>query len=232
MALAGLFVAGGFAVAQGWSLQEFSWSTWVAGLVYTWACVVTGGIQAIFTARDRKGIYEDRLPFLEGVPKWAFLVVVVVVVIPLGAVALYLYTFLFGLYGLLLSFFAEMEPHSLFGRNGFINSDFFTPVTFLLLSFWPMVAGTLIANQEDLVRGDPWRRMALPASTEMIRIHVLVVAMPFLAFLTWALLGDRYHGVAVALLMGIFYLLPKKPPGKGDADRTGSGQDPDSDPTP
>lgn len=38
------------------------------------------------------------------------------------------YTFAFGLYGLLLSFFAEMEPHELFGRNGFINSDFWTPV--------------------------------------------------------------------------------------------------------
>lgn len=134
-----------------------------------------------------------------------------------GGLAFYLYSYLFGFYGIFLSVFAEMEPHALFGRNGFINSDFFTPVTYLLGNFWPMVAGTLLANAGDLVRGNPWQRFV--PGHEILRMHVLAIGMPFLALIAWVLFRDSYQQPTIVVLMCLFYLMPKsrgrKPPGPG-----------------
>jgi hypothetical protein len=127
-----------------------------------------------------------------------------------AVLAWYAYGFAFGFYGLVLSFFAEMEPHSLFGRNGFINSDFNSAVGYLVVAFWPMAAGALIANWRALFRTEPWQRMLLPFRTEVLRLHVLVLVMPLIALLTWALLGNRYQPAAVLLLMGLFYLWPRR----------------------
>jgi hypothetical protein len=207
--LIGFGLAATFAVTGGWSLPEFCWSTWLAGLIYAWACVLTGAIQIIGTARSRKPEYDARFPPLGEISPTAFLLGMTVLIVPVAWVAFYVYGFAFGFYGLFLSFFAEMQPHSLFGRNGFINSNFFDPVAYLTTFFWPMAAGTLMAYWEDLFRNDPWQRMLLPFRTEILRVHVLIVAMPFLALLAWALVGDSYHSIAIVLLMGLFYLLPR-----------------------
>jgi hypothetical protein len=207
--LAGLVMAAGFAVHGQWNLPEFAWGTWLAGLVFSWACVMTAGVQVIVGAPGRRVEYVERLPRLGSLPRFVFLLGLGVAVVLLCVVVLVLYTWIFALYGALLSFFAEMEPYALFGRNGFINSDFVTPVIHLLLSYWPMTAGVLLANGGDLVRGDPWRRIAFPTRTGVLRVHILVVATPFAALLAWALFGDRYHTLAIVLLMALFYLAPR-----------------------
>jgi hypothetical protein len=200
-----------FAVAQGWSLQEFCWSTWLAGLVYSWLCVVSAAVQVVLTARAEKNRFEVRMPFLRSVSAVLFLLGITPAVMLAGWLALYLYSWLFGFYGIFLSVFAEMEPHSLFGRNGFINSDFFTPVVYLIRSFWPMVLGMLIANADDFLQKDSWRRIALPfQSNEVLRIHILTLALPFLTLIAWAIFGTAYQPVTVLLLLGLFYLIPKK----------------------
>lgn len=209
--LAGLALAAAFAITSGWTLPEFCWSVWLAGLLFAWGCVVTGSVQIIVTARSRKPSYDTLFPFLQRIPPTAFLAGIVALVVPVAVIAFYVYGFVFTLYGLLLSFFAEMEPHSLFGRNGFINADFFTAVTYLTLHVWPMAVGALIARGDDLFRNDPWKRMLLPTRTEVLHVHVLVVVMPFLALLAWALLGEAYHAVVIVALMGVFYLLPARP---------------------
>jgi hypothetical protein len=66
-------VASGFSLTQGWSLPEFCWSTWLAGLVYTWACIVTALIQIIFTARSKKLLYEERFPLIMQISPLVFL---------------------------------------------------------------------------------------------------------------------------------------------------------------
>ena len=200
-----------FAVTQQWSLQEFCWNTWLAGLVYSWTCVIAAAIQVLLTAPREKGIYETAVPFLRSVPPNVFVLGIALSTVLIGLLVLYLYSFLFGFYGIFLSVFAEMEPHSLFGRNGFINSDFFTPVTFLIESSWPMVIGTLIANAEDFLQKNTWKRILLPFQTnEILRIHILVVALPFLTLIAWALFKTAYQPVTMVLLIGIFFLLPKK----------------------
>lgn len=209
--LIGFGLTSQFAVNQQWSLQEFCWSTWLAGLVYSWTCVIAAAIQVLLTARREKGGYETAVPYLRSVPPNVFIPGIALATVFTGVLVLYLYSYLFGFYGIFLSVFAEMEPHSLFGRNGFINSDFFTPVTYLIESSWPMVIGTLIANAEDFLQKNTWKQIIMPfQNNEILRIHILVVALPVLTLIAWALFKTAYQPVTMVLLIGIFFLLPGK----------------------
>jgi hypothetical protein len=208
-AFTGFFLAALFAVAGDWTLQEFCWSTWLAGLTYIAFCVISGGLHTIISGGSLKARAEVHIPRIASISPAAFTAIITVLVLVLTPAILYIYAFLFSIYGMLLSFFAEMEPHELFGRNGFINSGFFTPVGYLLIAFWPMALGTLIANWRDFIQDQPWKRMFVPTESELIRVHVMVVVMPFIALLAWALLGEAYHSVAIVLLMAVFYLFTK-----------------------
>lgn len=77
----------------------------------------------------------------------------------IALLAFRIFSYIFGFYGLFLSVIAEMEPLSFFGRNNFINSDFFTPVMYLLKCFWLMTLGVLITQCEDFFRENPWQRI-------------------------------------------------------------------------
>jgi hypothetical protein len=212
LSLAGLAVAASVAVAGDWSLAEFCWSTWLAGLLLTWLCVLSGGLQIIVTAPKWRARLERHVPALGRLPQPATVALTVASAVVLTAFAFYAYTFAFGFYGLFLSFFAEMEPHALFGRNGFINSDFWTPVGYLAVNFWAMSAGVVVAYGLGIMRTNPWQRMLLPFATEVVRVHVMVVVMPFLALLAWAALGESYQSSVIVLLMAVFYLLPGRSP--------------------
>lgn len=207
---AGFALTAAAALYQGWSLQEFCWSTWLAGLCYSFACIVTAACQILLTASSEKVSYEQRLPVLRQLPSHVYFAGMILAVILVVSVAFRLYTYLFGFYGLFLSVFAEMEPHSFFGRNGFINSDFFTPAAYLLQLYWPMVLGTLAANGRELFGREPWKRIAFPLQSEIIRIHLLTLTLPFISILAWFLFRDNYQRPALVLLLGIFYLLPRK----------------------
>jgi len=206
--LAGLAFAAPMAVAEDWSLVEFCWSTWLAGLLFTWLCVLTGGIQIVLTAPKWRVLLERRVPSVARFNGSATTALTAAGATVLMALAFQSYTYAFGFYGLFLSFFAEMEPHALFGRNGFINSDFWTPVRYLAATFWAMSVGTIVAYGRGLIGTSPWRRMLLPLATDIVRVHLMVVLMPFLAVLAWVGLGESYESVVIVLLMTAFYLLP------------------------
>lgn len=206
--LAGLAFAAPMAVAGDWSLVEFCWSTWLAGLLFTWLCVLTGGMQIVLTAPRWRVLLERRVPPLARLNGSATTALTAAGATVLMALAFQAYTYAFGFYGLFLSFFAEMEPHALFGRNGFINSDFWTPVRYLAVTFWAMSVGTIVAYGRGLVGTNPWKRMLLPLATELVRVHLMVLSMPFLALLAWAALGESYEAVVIVLLMTAFFLLP------------------------
>jgi hypothetical protein len=201
------------AIVQKWSLQEFCWCVWLAGLFYSWTCVITAVIQIMLTSRTQKSYYDAKIPIMKNFSLEVFALGIIPVALVVGFVALYVYTWVFSFYGLFLSVFAEMEPLTLFGRNGFINSDFLTPVTYLTDSYWLMILVTLIANADDFLRRNPWERIALPFKyNEILRIHIMILVMPFLAMITWALFKGAYQQLTIILLIAIFYLLPKKKP--------------------
>lgn len=199
------------AVVQKWSLKEFCWCVWLAGLFYSWTCVITAVIQIMLTSGTQKEFYDTKVPFMKNVSPEVFALGIIPVSLVVGFVALYIYTWIFSFYGLFLSVFAEMQPLTLFGRNGFINSDFFTPVTYLAEAYWPMIVATIIANVDIFMRKNPWERITLPFKyNEILRIHIMILVMPFLAMITWALFKGAYQQLTIVLLIGIFYLLPQK----------------------
>lgn len=209
-ALAALAIGLFFAFRDGWSLQEFCWSAWLAALLFAYACAVIGPVHLILSARQEATRLRDRFPPLERFSDSAVAAGILIVAVVIGAGTLYAYSFLFGFYGIFLSAFAEMEPHIFFGRNGFINSDFFTPVLYLVERFWPMVVGVLVGNAALLLDPEPWTKAFLPfKSKQIVRIHVMVVLMPFFTLAVWAVVGDRYHFPVIALLMALFYLIPE-----------------------
>jgi len=214
--LLGFALACYFAVVQQWSLPAFCWGTWLAGLLYTWGCIAACALQIILFARADKATYEERLPFVRQLPPIVYLFGIVVLSVCGGILAFRVYSFFFGFYGLFLSVFAEMEPLVFFGRNGFINSDFFTPVAYLVDLFWPVALAVMIANWEDFFgrKLNPWRRMALPFQQEILRLHVMILALPFVAMLSWALFKDAYQTITIVILMGLLCLMPKKAPEK------------------
>ncbi|MBL7070547.1 MAG: hypothetical protein ISS26_00030 [Candidatus Omnitrophica bacterium] len=207
--LIGFGINAAYAITYHWSLQEFCWSTWLAALFLSWTCIAVDSARIILTFRVQKETLELKIPSLKKVSSAAFLVLICLVVLAVAWIIFHLYSYLFGFYGIFLSVFAEMEPHSFFGRNGFINSDFFSPVMYLLTRFWPMIMGLLIANLNLFLKGTAWRLMFLPfRSGVIIRIHFMVLVMPFLCLLAWAISKNDYQPITIILLMGIFYLLP------------------------
>ena len=207
--------ASGFAVTQSWSLPEFCWSTWLAGLLYAWVCLLAVGLRLILSARAEQSAYAQRLPFLRRLSPMAFLGVVTAVAVGVGLLAFRISCYVFGFYGLFLSVFAEMEPHALFGRNGFINSDFYTPVVYLVERFWPMAVGLAFANADLFLQRQPWTQAMLPLRREVLRMHAMVLALPFFALFSWGLFRDRYQTATILLLMGLLYLLPRRQPKAG-----------------
>lgn len=199
------------AVVQQWSLQEFCWCVWLSGLFYSWVCVITADVQIMLTARTNKDYYDAEVSFTKRIPPEIFAVAIIPVTLLVGFIALYIYCWIFSFYGLFLSVFAEMQPLDLFGRNGFINSDFFTPVTYLANRYWPMIVATLVANADDFVQNNPWQRIAFPfKSNGILRIHIMTLVLPFLMMITWAVFKDAYQPLTIVLLIGIFFLIPKK----------------------
>lgn len=208
-ALAGFGISASSSFYMKWSLQEFCWITWMTGLVYTWACIVSAMFQIVLTARREKELYKDSLPFASWMPPGNFVVVISITAIAAGALSFIIYNFIFGFYGVFLSFFAEMYPYRFFGRDGFINSNFFTPVIWLIVVFWTMPVGTLIARKDDFLGPKPWRRLLFPLQKEVIRMHILTIGMPIITLLTYVMFKRFYEEIVIIVLLAIFYFLPE-----------------------
>lgn len=133
----------------------------------------------------------------------------------------HLYAYVFGFYGIFLSVFAEMEPHVHFGRNGFINSDFYAPVVHLLERLWPVAAGAVITDVPRALIGNPWRAVRLPLSMQLLPMHLLVIGLPFVTMLLWWAVGANYQIPAVILVLALFHFMPR--PGSVDRPRAEAG---------
>jgi hypothetical protein len=208
--VAGFVLSSVFAFTQEWSLPEFCWSVWLAAIVFTWGCIFTAPLQIILSARSENAIYFKYFPTLRWIPPEVLLLGVTIISLSAGYFAFYIYSRLFGFYGIFLSAFAQMEPKNMFGPNGFINSDFFTPVMYLIDNYWPMAVGVLIVNWENLFLNDPVKRMILPFQKEFARLHVMIIAMPFITIIFYALFRKLYQPITIVILMALLYFFPQE----------------------
>ena len=199
------------AILGEWSLQEFCWSAWLAGLVYSWLCIAVTALRVLSGATGQKAELESALPVLHHIPSSLFILIFTPPVFLSAVILLIALAYIFSFYGLFLSVFAEMEPLELFGRNGFINSDFVTPVVFLAKRFWPMVLGTLLARVSEFRAKQGWQFALYPVLQSVFHMHILVLLLPFLMLLAWAILGEKYESAVIVLLSAILYYLPTRP---------------------
>lgn len=207
--VSGFTLAGAYSVVGSWTLSEFCWSTWLAGFVLFLVTIFSRICRDILFLRRDKPLYENRFPFLRRIHSDLFFILGLAFWGVVGYAGWYLSCLVFGIYGIFLSVFSEMEPLTLFGRNGFINSDFWTPVMFLVARFWPMAAGTVIANWRQILGGasiGPGENILL--SSELTRIHVMVLLIPFLSLGAWAIWGESYQTAVLLVLMALFYFWP------------------------
>jgi hypothetical protein len=209
----GFAVSAGLALYGQWRMQELCWGFWITGLLYSWCFVGIACIRIILFSDHLQVLQSIKttalLPFFQSMPAWLFSCCAAFFSLLISCIALYAYTWLFSFYGLFLSVFAEMEPRSLFGRNGFINSDFFTPVAYLARLCWPMALGSIIADREHFLNSSPWQLLLKPFSRQVALLHVAILTMPFIALLSWMLFEDSYQPVTVLFLLALFYFLPR-----------------------
>jgi hypothetical protein len=209
-ALAGFALSAGYAIHGRWQLPELCWSFWVSGLGCCWVFVLVGGLRCMLQPVAGLPAAVRLWPVFATSPASAGRALIAVAGAAIGVALFHAYTWLFGFYGLFLSVFTEMEPKEMFGRNGFINSDFYTPVVYLLERYWPMALGTVVAEILPALTLSPWRAQFLPFSRQLVPIHVMVLGMPFAALFFWWVAGGHYQTPTVVLVLALFYFFPRR----------------------
>lgn len=195
--LSGLLLSIAFTLSRDVSLAEFCWTFWLVGL---YSSYISAGRFAVRTVLHRDALRE-RIPPLSTLAPRTLLWVSLALALTGGLALGYAFTYAFGFYGIMLSVWVRLQPESLFGPNGFINSDFWTPVLHLTRLYWPLVAGQIISESSALFsRPEPGSGSFAP-ERQIVVLHVIVLALPFVAMLSYAALGTRYEAMSVVLLL-------------------------------
>jgi len=210
LAIVGFLVSVIPAIWAQWSLPELCWSFWVNGLFVSLLMVLVAVAKASLAPPDwLQKLLNDRvklsLPILR--------LINIVAAVGLGLAVAQAYLWVFGFFGILLSAFFEMDPKDLFGRNGFINSDFITPIVFLLERFWPALLGTILTEFPDAFRGKAWALYFAPFSKQLPLTHIMVVLTPAAALLFWILFGEAgWQQPAIVAILALFHFFPRRLP--------------------
>jgi hypothetical protein len=116
---------------------------------------------------------------------------------------------IFFLRALSFTVFAEGRPW-IFSAEKALSIGFLHDGDVLAVQILPVIWPRLHANA-DACWAEIWEKHCSSfKNNEFMRIHLLILVMPFLAMITWALFRDAYQQLTIILLIGIFYLLPKK----------------------
>ncbi len=195
--LSGLVLSIAFTLSRDVSLAEFAWTFWLVGL---YSSLIAAGRFAVRTVLYRDSL-RKRIPPLSSLEPRALLWVSLAVAVLGGLALAYAFTYVFGFYGIMLSVWVQLQPEALFGRNGFINSDFWTPVLHLTRLYWPLVAGQIISESSALFGRPQPGTESLAPERQIVVLHVFVLALPFVAMLSYAVLGAQYETLSIVLLL-------------------------------
>jgi hypothetical protein len=207
--LAGLALSVVFTVSSDLTLAEFCWTFWLVGL---YSAYVSAGRIAIRLVRYREALLRERIPPLSAVSGRALLGTSLVAAALLGGGLLYAFSLAYGFYGIMLSVWVQLPPEELFGRNGFINSDFWTPVAHLTRLYWPLVVGQLLSEASTLFSTVQQTGTSSSPERRIVTMHVFVLALPFVALLSYALLGAEYETLSIVILLVIKSLFDVRRP--------------------
>jgi hypothetical protein len=123
--------------------------------------------------------------------------------IAVGAFTWFHFTFFHTVHAMLMSFFLQMEPKTLFGPNGFINADKMVVFDYLVTHYWPMILGAFIARRGIILAGNPGVNLKAIYQGVM-RIHFFILLSAFLFFLIYFGI-EVYQKVLLLVLLFLFF---------------------------
>jgi len=159
-----------------WQANELCWGLWISSLLTGWAVIISSVFRTLLHLAGipllrREDLDEKGDPLSSFFRAKAFgsktgesgknpmascsSLLMAVGTIAIGAFTWFHFTFFHTIHALLMSFFLEMEPKTLFGPNGFINANQYDIFNHLVTNYWAMILGTFIARRGIILGGNP-----------------------------------------------------------------------------
>ncbi len=203
---------GAAAMLGDWKLREVCWGFWIQGFGVSLLLVAVAVLRCFFTSPSNLARRVAHRPtWMQQPPPLLWL-------LHFTGACFFGYAIMIGLcllfwfYGMFLSFFAEMEPLELFGRNGFVNTGIVEPMKHLVVRFWPMIAATGLRQLIIFRQASAWGMVIKPFSREVAPLHALILIMPMIAlFFYWALGPSHWEKPAVLAVLALMAFWPVAP---------------------
>ena len=206
-----------------WQANELCWVLWISSLLTGWVVIISSVFRTLLRLAgipllrkedlDEKGdplstFFHSKAfgsKTIDGknpMASWPSLLVAVGTV-AIGAFTWFHFTFFHTIHALLMSFFLQMEPKTLFGPNGFINANQYDIFNYLVTNYWAMILGTFIARRGIILGGNPG--VNLKAIYQgVVRIHFFILLSAFLFFLIYFGI-EVYQRVLLLILLFLFF---------------------------
>lgn len=212
-----------FAFQFEWQVNQLCWGLWVSSLLTGWVVIILSVLRTLLHLAGILALREEDLDE-KGDPLSAFfraksfgfqktpsknipsslpIIWFVVGTLALGLFTWFHFTFFHTVHAMLMSFFLQMEPLSLFGPNGFINADKGVILAYLIEHYWPMILGTFIARRGIILGGNPGLNLKAIYGGVM-RIHFFILLSAFLFFLIYFGV-EVYQRVLLLILLFLFF---------------------------
>jgi hypothetical protein len=212
-----------FAFHFEWQANQLCWGLWVSSLLTGWVVILLSVLRTLLHLAGIPVLREEDLDE-KGDPLSAFfrakafgktlketknplaslpMILIVIGSIGIGAFTWFHFTFFHTAHAMLMSFFLQMEPLSLFGPNGFINADKGVVLAYLIENYWPMILGTFIARRGIILSGNPGFNLKAIYGGVM-RIHFFILLSAFLFFLIYFGI-EVYQRVLLLILLFLFF---------------------------
>lgn len=206
-----------------WKANELCWGLWVSSLLTGWMVILSSVLRTLLQLAGLPVLHDEdltekgdplsayfRAKTFGGSPKEAknplaslpsFLILIGS--IGIGAFTFFHFTFFHTIQAMLMSFFLQMEPLTLFGPNGFINADKGVVLAYLIEHYWPMIVGTFLVRRGMIWGGNPGANLKAIYGGVM-RIHFFILLSAFLFFLIY--FGIKfYQRFLLLILLFLFY---------------------------
>lgn len=208
-----------------WQANELCWGLWVSSLLTGWAVIVSSVLRillhlagipvlreedldekgdplsAFFRAKTFSNKLKDAKNPLASLPS----ILIVIGSIGIGVFTWFHFTFFHTVHAMLMSFFLQMEPLSLFGPNGFINADKGVILAYLIEHYWPMILGTFMVRRGIILSGNPGVNLKAIYGGVM-RIHFFILLSAFLFFLIY--FGIEFYQRFLLLILLFLFFFP------------------------
>ena len=212
-----------FAFKFEWQSNELCWGLWISSLLTGWGVIISSVLRTLlhlagipllreedlnekgdpFSAFFRSKTFSSKTKDVKN-PKASWPARLMGAgSIAIGAFTWFHFTFFHTVHAMLMSFFLQMEPKTLFGPNGFINADKMVVFDYLITHYWPMILGTFIARRGIILAGNPGVNLKAIYQGVM-RIHFFILLSAFLFFLIYFGI-EVYQRVLLLILLFLFF---------------------------